>query len=148
MASISNGAIVEKKYRCAQWQCVGDSAVASGRLPTSARIAKQIDTKLGGQFAHARDSGTVEVKVPKIYRDRMVEFLALIERFEVTPDSHARVVINERTGTIIMGQDVRIDPVAVAHGNITVSINTNNQAVPAGAPPRRADANQHGCGGD
>ena len=134
VASISNGAIVEKEI---PMSLSGNASVTlqlhQADFTTSARIAKQIDTKLGGQFAHARDSGTVEVKVPKIYRDRMVEFLALIERFEITPDSHARVVINERTGTIIMGQDVRIDPVAVAHGNITVGINTNNQAVPAGA---------------
>jgi len=134
VARISNGAIVEQELPMS----LSDSKRVTLQLrqadfTTAARIAKKIDLKLGGQFAQARDSGTVEVKVPTIYQGRMVEFLALIERFEVTPDSHARVVINERTGTIIMGQDVRIDPVAVAHGNITVSINTTNEAVPAGA---------------
>ena len=60
-----------------------------------------------------------------------MEFLALVERLEVTPDAMAKVVVNERTGTIIMGQDVRIAPVAVAHGSITVTIKTEENAVPA-----------------
>ena len=76
---------------------------------------------LGGHYAQARDSGTVTVDVPPPYVKRQVEFLALIERLEVTPDAIARVVVNERTGTIIMGQDVSEFRGRDRSRNITVS---------------------------
>lgn len=132
VARIANGAIVEREIPVSlnKKQLV-TLQLRQADFTTAARLSKVIDNNLGGEFAKARDSGTIEILVPKHYEARQVEFLALIERLEVTPDSHARVVVNERTGTIIMGQDVRIAPVAVAHGNITVSIKTTNQAVPA-----------------
>lgn len=98
---------------------------------TAARMTKVVNMNLGGNYARALDSGTVDVQIPPPYVGRLVEFIALVERLEVTPDSVARVIVNERTGTIIMGQDVRIAPVAVAHGNLTVSVRVTNQAVPA-----------------
>ena len=69
--------------------------------------------------------------VPEGYQDRVSAFISQVERVEVVPDSMAKVIINERTGTVIINQDVRIDPVAITHGNITVSIETVNAAVPA-----------------
>ncbi len=86
---------------------------------------------LGGQFATATDSGTIQLELPPPYQGRLVEFVALVERLEVTPDAVAKVIVNERTGTIIMGQDVKLAPVAVAHGNLTVSVKVQNRAVPA-----------------
>lgn len=132
VARISNGAIVEREIAVElnRKQLV-TLQLRQADFTTAARLAKVVDNNLGGQFAMARDSGTIEIQVPKHYREKLVEFMALLERLEVTPDSQARVVVNERTGTIIMGQDVRIAPVAVAHGNITVSIQTTNEAVPA-----------------
>ena len=132
VARISSGAIVEREVP----HTMGTAKTVTLQLKsadftTAARLAKVINMNLGGVFAQASDSGTVAVNVPPPYAKRQVEFLALIERLEVTPDSIARVVVNERTGTIIMGQDVRISPVAIAHGNITVSIKTENTAVPA-----------------
>jgi len=95
-------------------------------------MAKVIDMNLGGPFAQAVDSGTITVKLPPPYqKGKLVEFVALVERLEVIPDAVAKVIVNERTGTIIMGQDVRLAPVAVAHGNLTVSIKATNRAVPA-----------------
>ena len=132
VARISSGALVEREVpaNLAQQSNI-TLQLHEPDFTTSARLAKVIDMQLGGRYASALDSGTVEVDVPAIYKQNPVEFLALIERLEVTPDSRARVVVNERTGTIIMGQDVRIAPVAVAHGNITVSIKTENEAIPA-----------------
>ena len=115
VARISSGAIVEREVP----HTMGTAKTVTLQLKsadftTAARLAKVINMNLGGVFAQASDSGTVAVNVPPPYAKRQVEFLALIERLEVTPDSIARVVVNERTGTIIMGQDVRISPVAIA----------------------------------
>ncbi|MGD0113971.1 MAG: flagellar basal body P-ring protein FlgI [Armatimonadota bacterium] len=74
--------------------------------------------------AAASDSGTVVVPIPEAYRDRHTEFLALIGDLTVAVDSPARVVINERTGTVVVGGPVTISPVAVAHGSLTVEITT------------------------
>ncbi|MCK6572146.1 flagellar basal body P-ring protein FlgI [Myxococcota bacterium] len=98
---------------------------------TAARMAKTINMNLGGGFATTPDPGTVKVQVPPPYAGRVVDFVSIIERLEVTPDAVARVIVNERTGTIIMGQDVKIAPVAVAHGNLTVSVRRTEEAVPA-----------------
>jgi flagellar P-ring protein precursor FlgI len=98
---------------------------------TAARMAKVVNMNLGGNFARAPDSGTVIVDVPPPYQGRIVELMSVVERLEVTPDQIAKVIINERTGTVIMGQDVRISPVAVSHGNLTVSIKRQKKAVPA-----------------
>ncbi|MGC6416954.1 MAG: flagellar basal body P-ring protein FlgI [Bradymonadia bacterium] len=132
VARIANGAIVEREIavKLDKKELV-TLQLRQADFTTAARLARVVDNNLGGRFAIARDSGTIEIKVPNQYRDKLVEFMALLERLEVTPDSQARVVVNERTGTIIMGQDVRIAPVAVAHGNITVSVATTNRAVPA-----------------
>ena len=63
----------------------------------------------------------------------MARFIAQLERVPVVPDASAKVIINERTGTVIINQDVRVDPVAITHGNLTVTIKTQNSVVPATA---------------
>ena len=62
---------------------------------------------------------------------RVARFIAQVERIPVIPDSIAKVIINERTGTVIINQDVRVDPVAITHGNITVKVQVDNQVIPA-----------------
>lgn len=89
---------------------------------TCARVADAINERFPGAAAHAVDPGTVEVKVGGGYSGDIVRFATLIEGIEVHPDLAAKVVINERTGTVVMGQDVRISTVAVAHGNLSVQI--------------------------
>lgn len=130
VARIPDGAIVEREVPVS---LAGQQAITlqlrDADFTTAARMAKVLNMNLGGVFAHAVDSGTVNVEVPPPYRERLVEFVATLERLEVTPDSRAKVVVNERTGTIIIGQDVRISPVAVAHGNITVSIRTQREGI-------------------
>lgn len=92
---------------------------------TSHRVARAINGELKGNFANARDSGTIEVQVPDTFKDRIVQLVAEIERVQVRPDMTAKVVVNERTGTVVIGQDVRISTVAVAHGSLTISIQPN-----------------------
>ncbi|MCG3117623.1 MAG: flagellar basal body P-ring protein FlgI [Candidatus Manganitrophus sp. SA1] len=95
---------------------------------TALRISQAINAQLGGEsVASAVDSGTITLQVPDFYKGRLVELLAAIESLEVTVDLPARVVVNERTGTIVMGDQVRISEVAVSHGNLTIRVKTDFQ---------------------
>lgn len=89
------------------------------------RIKEKINELYPGT-AYPLDNGIIEVTVPENMRHRAgwVDFIASIENLRIDPDSKARVVVNERTGTIVAGANVTIAPVALAHGNITISINT------------------------
>jgi flagellar P-ring protein FlgI len=89
---------------------------------TASRVAVAINERFKGTVATLTDPGCVLVAIPEPYRGRTVEFVAELERLEVNPDVTARVVMNERTGTIVMGENVRISTVAVSHGNLTVVV--------------------------
>jgi flagellar P-ring protein FlgI len=95
---------------------------------TAARSALTINKELGGQYASAKDAGTIDVVVPFAYENRGVELLATIEAIEINPDSKARVVINERTGTVIIGDKVKISKVAIAHGSLAVKVGSGKDA--------------------
>lgn len=89
---------------------------------TAARIAAAVNGRFQQPVAKSGDSGSVELLIPGEFQGRNVEFIAEVERLEVKPDVTARVVVNERTGTIVMGENVRISTVAVSHGNLTLLI--------------------------
>ena len=89
---------------------------------TAARLAVTINGELGGKFATARDSGTVDVVVPFNYEGNTVELLAALESMQVNVDGKAKVVLNERTGTIVMGERVTLSPVAIAHGDLSIEV--------------------------
>jgi flagellar P-ring protein precursor FlgI len=89
---------------------------------TAARIEKVINEELGGKFAAAKDSTTIDLVVPAQYERNVVQLMAIIENFKVNPDSAAKIVINERTGTIVAGGDVMIAPVAISHGDLTIEV--------------------------
>jgi len=91
---------------------------------TAHRLADVISADLGNSAAKAVDPGTVSIKVPAVYRDSVPDLIARIEPLRVDVDAPARVVINERTGTVVIGSDVRIGRAAVAHGNLSVRIST------------------------
>jgi len=105
---------------------------------TSARIAEAVNRKFsvnGTPVAHADNSALVSVAIPPDYAQRSIEFLSELEKVPVDADRPARVVVNERTGTIVMGGDVHISPVAIMHGNLTVEIQTTfavSQPAPLG----------------
>ncbi|HHV93851.1 MAG TPA: flagellar basal body P-ring protein FlgI [Firmicutes bacterium] len=94
----------------------------SGDFTTAYRTAEEINNRFGSNTAWARDSSTVTLNIPPAYRQNVIAFLAEVEEIEVAPDTVGRVVINERTGTVVIGQSVRVATVAVAHGNLRVSI--------------------------
>jgi flagellar P-ring protein precursor FlgI len=95
---------------------------------TSARIVESINRKFGNErtaAAQAESAGVIQVPIPAEYSRRATEFIAELESLTVEPDRRARVVINERTGTIVLGRDVRIAPVAILHGNLSVEVQTS-----------------------
>jgi flagellar P-ring protein precursor FlgI len=92
----------------------------------AARIAEAINAGLLGPYAHARDPDTVAVAVPDAYHGRFVELMRQIEHLEIAPDLRARVVVNERTGTVVAGADVRVAPTAISYGELRISIVTEN----------------------
>jgi flagellar P-ring protein precursor FlgI len=89
---------------------------------TAARTILTINRELGGQYATAKDAGTVDIVTPFAYEGRGVELLATIEAIEINPDSKARVIVNERTGTVIIGDKVKISKVAISHGSLSVKV--------------------------
>ena len=88
------------------------------------RLADAINTALNGPVARALDPGVVSVDVPAVYHDSIADLVAHLESLPVTIDQPSRVVINERTGTVVIGGGVRLGPAAVAHGNLSVRIST------------------------
>ncbi len=94
---------------------------------TAARVAEAVNSGFGMEIARAEDPVSVRISPPEPFRGDLVGLLARVQAFEVRPDVEARVVINERTGTVVMGAEVRVSKIAVAHGNLTVEIQTDLQ---------------------
>lgn len=129
---VPEGAIVEREVPTALL------GVDEGRLTlvleqadftTAYRVTSCLNEIFGPQTARAIDNTAIELVVPAAYRDNVIEFIAAVEEVEVTPDVAARVVVNERTGTIVIGNSVRIGAVAVAHGNLSVEIRAQTNVV-------------------
>jgi flagellar P-ring protein precursor FlgI len=89
---------------------------------TAIRVANSINSEMGENIAKPIDSGTLTIKIPDSFQDSVVPLLARVEDLEVIPDSLAKVIVNERTGTIVIGENVRVLTVAVAHGNLSIQI--------------------------
>lgn len=123
VAKIPNGAMVERDMEADfAHRKMYRFTLNNPDLTTAARMAKTINMDLGGKYATAVDPGTVDFIVPFHYEGKGVELLAVIESLKVFPDQKARVVINEKTGTVVIGENVMIDKVAISHGDITVSV--------------------------
>jgi flagellar P-ring protein FlgI len=95
---------------------------------TASRVATAINAQVGAGLARARDASGIEIEVPPAMQQETVAFLSRIENVAVEPDRRARVVINERTGTVVTGGDVRISRIAISHGDLKISIATQNTA--------------------
>jgi flagellar P-ring protein precursor FlgI len=120
---ISGGALVEKEVPVQYDEKPGlDLILRTPDFTTAAKTASAVHKALPEITAHATDAGTVKLEVPSPQRGEMVALITQIENLEVSADVVAKVVVNERTGTIVIGEHVRITPVAVAHGSLTVQI--------------------------
>jgi flagellar P-ring protein precursor FlgI len=125
---ISNGAIIEREIdfalnRLNQVRL----ALRNADFTTAKRIAAAINDFIGVNTAEPLDSSTVQVNVPKQYLGNVVSLLTEIEQLQIEPDLPAKIVIDERSGIIVMGRDVRVATVAVAQGNLTVTITETPQ---------------------
>jgi len=89
---------------------------------TATRMAKRINEVTGSAMASALDAGTVRLAVSPTNQGNLAQFMASIENIDVTPDARARVVVDEKTGTVVLGQNVQISPVAVTHGNLQIQV--------------------------
>jgi flagellar P-ring protein precursor FlgI len=120
------GATVERGAPSIAPQGVIHLQVRQSDFTTTTRIVEAVNQKfnVGKAPAHADNAGLVSVAVPAEYSTRVTEFISQLENLTVEADRPARVVINERTGTIVLGKDVRVSPVAILHGNLTVEIQT------------------------
>jgi flagellar P-ring protein precursor FlgI len=107
-----------------RWQGRETLSLKLGRpdFTTAARVAEAVNARLPGAQARPLDSSTIEFNVPLNYRDNLAVMVAELENLEVEPDAIGQVVIDERTGTVVVGENVKISTVAVAHGNLSVQI--------------------------
>jgi len=128
---IANGAIVEQEIEYVALK--GETMVISLKRSdfTNARkVVERINNVFEG-CAAAQDGGTIALAVPWELREDPVKFLSIIENLDIKPDNQAKIVVDEKTGTIVIGEDVRIATVGISHGNISVQIKeTKNVSQP------------------
>jgi len=125
---VPNGGLVERELpNLLAGKSVLRLNLSQADFTTASRIAAVINDKFKSPVATTTDPGTVSLKIPEGYANRTVEFVAALETLEVKQDIQARVVLNERTGTIVMGDNVRISTVAVSHGNLSLVIKETPQ---------------------
>jgi len=121
IARIDNGAIIEREVPFSLREL--DSFRVALRTPdftTATRVRDVVNMELGAQFAEVLDPGTIEVQIQD--KANVAEFVSVIENLEVQPDSVARVVVDEKSGTIVIGSNVRIGQVAISQGGLTVKV--------------------------
>ncbi len=127
---ISSGAIVEReiKFELASMQTL-KLALRNPDFTTARRVGEAINSFVGAKVASAADAATVRVAVPAGYAGNVVGLLTDIEQLRVTPDLPAKIVIDEASGIIVMGADVRVSSVAIAQGNLTIRVSEFPQAI-------------------
>jgi flagellar P-ring protein FlgI len=125
---IPNGAIVEREidFNLAQMASV-KVALHNPDFTTARRISDAVNAFLGTTAAAATDPGTVLVTIPEGYKGTVVDLMTNVEQLRIEPDQPARVIIDENTGVIVIGDDVRISTVAIAQGNLTIKVTETAQ---------------------
>ena len=125
---IANGAIIERELGFEFGNRTNiNLALRNPDFTTARRISQAINAFLGTPAANASDPTTVRINVPKSYRGNVVNLLTDIEQLRIEPDQMARIVIDEQSGTIVMGENVRISTVAIAQGSLTIRITEAKQ---------------------
>lgn len=122
---IANGGLVEREVAVdlvdrAQLTLVLDRS----DFTTAAHAVRSINDGAGAEVARALDGRTIAINIPTSYANRVVEFMALVENARMDVDAPARVVLNEKTGTIVLGRDVRIAEVSIIHGSLSLQVGT------------------------
>ena len=121
---IPDGALVEREVPFVFGELTElNYRLKNSDFTTASRMSEAINKHFGGSFSQCLDAGQMQIQIPSAYKDRVVDFVAELELLDVVPDTLARIVVNEKTGTIVMGEGVRISTVAVSHGNLSLVIN-------------------------
>lgn len=125
---IPNGALVEREveYKLREQQRLKLS-LRNPDFTTARRIAAAVNDFLGAATAEPVDPATIQLHVPRTYKGNIIQLITEIEQLRVEPDQRARIVVDERSGVIVMGRNVRVSTVGVAQGNLTVSISEQPQ---------------------
>ena len=129
---VPSGAIIEKEVLVdiESWETVS-VLLRQPDFTTAIRTAEAIDGVFGKGSAVAVNAGSIKAVIPPAFQGRVVEYIASIEGLDVSVDTAAKVVVNERTGTVVLGEHVRISTCAISHGNLTISVkNTLNVSQP------------------
>jgi flagellar P-ring protein precursor FlgI len=125
---IASGATVERELPYGiQDKTRFELALRRADFTTARRVAERINARFGATVARARDPGTLDLSLAPGWEGDVVGFLAAVESLEIDPDRAARIVLNERTGTVVMGAEVGIRRVAVSHGNLSVTISATRE---------------------
>lgn len=119
---IPDGALIEKESPSELPNGQFTLRLKAPDFTTMARMSEAINGRFGQNTARAEDASSINVTLPDGYSGKRIRFLAELEAIEISPDTPARIVVNEKTGTIVMGEEVRIDTVAVSHGNLSLII--------------------------
>ncbi len=130
---VPGGAIIEKELvvNIDAWETVS-VLLRQPDFTTAIRTVEAIDGVFGKGSSVAVNAGFVKATIPSEFQGRVVQYIASIEGLDVTVDAAAKVVVNERTGTVVLGEHVRISTCAISHGNLTISVkNTLNVSQPA-----------------
>ncbi len=122
-ARIPDGGIIEKELELSfNDKKAIRMALNNPDFTTAARIERIINQELGGKYATASDATTIDVIIPTYYERKIVELIALIENYKVIADSFAKIVINERTGTLVAGGDIVLKKSAVSHRDMVLEV--------------------------
>lgn len=132
---IVGGAIIENEIPSMIVSELGTIKINLHRadFTTAENICDAIQRLYGIGIAYAVDAGTIEVQVPKMYENNLVPFIAAIEGLDIERDNTAKVVINQRTGTVIMGGGIEVLPVAISHGSLSIMVGDNGRIVSSSA---------------
>lgn len=126
VGNVPDGAIVEKEVEVVlDGKTTLMLSLDSPDFTTAVRVASIINNTIGDNTAKAKDSGGIEITIPVNLRTEVPKFIAGVETLDVEPDSIAKIVVNEKTGTVVIGQNVKIDKVALTHGNLSITVKEN-----------------------
>lgn len=128
VGSVPNGAIVELGLNAEVLSARHNVTfiLTEPDFTTANRVALAINSQVNPGMAQARDASSIDISVSEAQRSQLVSFISRLESVTVEPDRRAKVVINERTGTVVSGGDVRISKVAISHGDLKISIASQN----------------------
>jgi flagellar P-ring protein precursor FlgI len=124
VARIPNGAIIEREvpFQFNKQEGMTINLAGTPDFGTAMQVVNRINSAVNGVHAKAMDGSTIQLSIPPKFQNNIVPLMASLENLDISPDSRARVVVDEKTGTVVLGGNVRLTKVAVAHGNLQIVV--------------------------